>query len=206
MRPKILVWAAIATACLLATCMLPLRAPWGLTLVQAQSLADVARAEEARRKQIKQPAKVYTNKDLVSVPPPALPRPTEAADTNAGTRQPASKDEKPEADSAATDTTSDTPKSKPRDQVYWSGRMKDLLTQLDRDRILADALESRINGLTADFSARDDPAQRTVIALDRQKALDELDRLKKSLLSDEKAIADFEEEARRASVPPGWLR
>jgi len=34
----------------------------------------------------------------------------------------------------------------------------------------------------------------------------ELDRLKKQLLADKKAIADLEEEARRAGVPPGWLR
>jgi hypothetical protein len=197
MRPKIAAWASMTTACLLITGMAPLR---------AQSLADVAREEEARRKQIKQPAKVYTNKDLVSVPPPIAPAPTNAADASAGKSQAAAKVEKAEADSAATDAASDAATGKPRDQAYWAGRMKALLTQVDSDRILVEALQSRINGLTADFSARDDPAQRRVIALDRQKALDELDRLKSRLVSDQKAVADFEEEARRASVPPGWLR
>jgi hypothetical protein len=84
--------------------------------------------------------------------------------------------------------------------------MKTLLARLDHNHVLADALQSRINALTADFSARDDPAQRALIGVARQKALDELDRLKKSIRSDQKAIADFQEEARRASVPPGWLR
>jgi hypothetical protein len=34
------------------------------SLTRAQSLGDVARTEEARRKLVKQPAKVYTNDDL----------------------------------------------------------------------------------------------------------------------------------------------
>ena len=64
MRPTVLVREALAVTCVLAAGILPLR---------AQSLADVAREEAARRQAIKRPAKVYTNKDLVSVPPPSAP-------------------------------------------------------------------------------------------------------------------------------------
>jgi hypothetical protein len=53
---------------------------------------------------------------------------------------------------------------------------------------------------------RDDPAQRAVIADNRQKSLAELDRVKSEIEKNKKAIADIEEEARRAGVPPGWLR
>src|ERR1700686_1227727 len=53
------VWPVAIAVSMLASGVVPLR---------AQSLADVARQEEARRKEIRQPAKVYTNKDLVSVP------------------------------------------------------------------------------------------------------------------------------------------
>jgi hypothetical protein len=200
MCPKVLAWSSIVVATVLIG---------GLAPVHAQSLADVARAEEARRKQIKQHAKVYTNKDLVSVPaPPAStpqPAPTDAAITRAGD-EPATKDEKAGPDGASARTSDNSSKTAAKDQAYWSGRMKDLLARLDQDHVLADALQSRINALTSDFSARDDPAQRRVIGLDRQKALDELDRLNKSLVNDQKAIADLQEEARRASVPPGWLR
>jgi hypothetical protein len=72
--------------------------------------------------------------------------------------------------------------------------------------MFAEALQSRVNGLTADFTARDDPAQRAVVANDRQKALAELDRVKNDIVQQTKAIADIQEEARRAGVPPGWLR
>ena len=59
---------------------------------------------------------------------------------------------------------------------------------------------------TADFAARDDPAQRAVINTNRQKAIAELDRLKLAVLNGKKALADLQEEARRAGVPAGWLR
>jgi hypothetical protein len=205
MRSRICVRAAIAIECLLLAAISWRGAPWALTIARAQSLAEVARQEEARRKEIKRPARVYTNKDLASVPPPAAPAPTppDAANASATKPQPATKDEKARTDGASAETTAP---GIPKDQAYWWGRMQGLMLQLDRDRTLADALQSHINALTADFSARDDPAQRSVLGLERQKALDELDRLKKSILSDQKSIADFQEEARRASVPPGWLR
>ena len=70
----------------------------------------------------------------------------------------------------------------------------------------AEALQSRINGLSADFTARDDPAQRAVVGADWQKSLDELERVKKEIQQHTKALADIQEEGRRAGVPAGWLR
>ena len=77
---------------------------------------------------------------------------------------------------------------------------------LDRDRLYAEALQTRVNSLTSDFSSRDDPAQRALIAEDREKAIGELSRLRKQIEEDKDAIGAAEEEARHASVPPGWLR
>jgi len=205
MRPTIYTLSAIVTSWLLFTGVVPLR---------AQSLADVARAEEARRKDVKQSPKVITNKDLAPVAPPSTPAtadgvaPADGADKSASKDKAATKDQKAGGDGPAKDkdTAGEAPKEKVKDQAYWSKRMKDLQTQLDRDETFAEALQTRINALTADFSARDDPAQRAVIGANRQKALAELERLKKAILADKTAIADLQEEARRASVPPGWLR
>jgi hypothetical protein len=77
---------------------------------------------------------------------------------------------------------------------------------LERNRTLADALQSRINALSTDFVNRDDPIQRATIVADRDRALAELERLRKQLIVDEEAIAELQREARRANVPPGWLR
>ena len=84
--------------------------------------------------------------------------------------------------------------------------MKALNDALERDRLYAEALQTRVNSLTSDFASRDDPAQRALISEDREKAISELGRLRKQIEEDKDAIGAAEEEARRASVPPGWLR
>ena len=167
--------------------------------VHAQSLGDVSRQEEERRKDVKAPAKVYTNKDL-SAPPPVFSEPGDAAKPAAG----ATPATPPPSGAAAPDDKSKDGGAK--DQKYWAKRKKDIDEKLDHDRVLADALQSRINGLTTDFSARSDPAQRAVIEKDRQRAVSELDGLQKSIKDDQKAVSDLAEEARKAGVPPGWLR
>jgi len=162
-----------------------------------QTLADVAKKEEERRKNVKATGKTYTNKDLGSLPPgtPAPPpAPTPAA---AAADASAAKDK---------ETEKSGEKEPVKDQAYWSGRMKELQTQLQRDQTYVDAMQTRVNSLATDFVNRDDPAQRGALASERQKVLGELDRLKKQIEAEKKAIADLEEEARRANVPPGWLR
>jgi hypothetical protein len=172
-----------------------------------QSLADVARKEEERRKTQAPATKVYTNKDLAEVPPSTTPAPavggSGSTSSSAGSGTPSST-----GSTAKKDDQKDAKdeKSAGRDQAYWSGRMKSARETLDRDSTFADALQSRISALTTDFVNRDDPAQRSTIERDRQKAVAELDRLKKQVLADRKAVTDIEEEARRAGVPPGWLR
>ena len=50
------------------------------------------------------------------------------------------------------------------------------------------------------------PAQRTVIKEERQAALDELGETRAQVDNLTQERADIRTEARRASVPPGWLR
>jgi len=188
MRVPALFASVVVFACVVA----PVR-PAG-----AQSLGDVGKKEEARREQVKQPSKTYTNKDLGAPPRVVETTPTDAKPANAAGATPA-----PAADDKAKDAKDSGPA---KDQKYWSTRKKELDAKLERDKVLADAMQSRINGLSADFAARSDPAQRAVIERDRQRAVAELDNLNKALKDDQKAIADFDEEARKASVPPGWLR
>src|SRR5919204_6635307 len=148
----------------------------------AQSLGDLAKKEEARRKEVKQPAKVYTNKDLGGAAEATPPTPP-AGESGESAKPQAAADTTKEAPKAAAEADKD--KNAPqKDQAYWSGRKKELQTKLDRDQTFADALQSRINGLTTDFAARDDPAQRSRIERDRQKSIAELARLKQDILND----------------------
>jgi len=170
--------------------------------LRAQTLAEVAKKEEERRKTVTTPAKVYTNKDLTPVPAGSTPAPSAAAGA------PSLAD----AAKAATDgdkTPKDTVKSSGpanKDQAYWSGRRKTLQDKLDRDQTFTVALQTRINSLAADVVNRDDPAQRAVLERERQKAVADLARLQQDIVTDKKALADLDEEARHAGVPPGWLR
>jgi len=182
----------------------------GAAPLWAQSLGDVAKKEEERRKQTPSSGKVYTNKDLGGAPPltgtvssaPVTPPPDANKPADA-TDKDAKGDAKSPADGKA---AADKDAGVKKDQAYWGNRMKTAREALDRDSTLADAMQTRINTLTTDFVNRDDPAQRAVIGRDRQRALAELDRLKKQIVDDKKAIADLEEDARRAGIPPGWLR
>src|SRR5258708_3682617 len=90
----------------------------------AQSLADVAKKEEERRKDIKQPAKVITNTDLRPgqqvYSQPAAGDATAAGDAKNGDKA-AAGDDKSKAGGDA------------KDQKYWAARKKTLNDALERD-------------------------------------------------------------------------
>jgi len=173
-------------------------------VVMAQSLAYVARAEEARRKTVKQHAKVYTNEDLkgsgdtTSAPAPPAAQPATAA-AAAKPADPA------KADAAKTDQTAKTDEP-PKDEKYWKNRITVPRETLAHDKVLLDALQSRVNALDTDFANTSDPAQRAVVEDNRKTARAEMDRISKDIEKQTKAINDVQEEARKASAPPGWLR
>lgn len=166
----------------------------------AQSLGDLARREAERRKAVKVPAKVYTNENILPALPVTPPPDEAAAPGAAAASTPAVQAERPP-------TPAERPPDDPRKtESYWRERITAARQQRDRNIVYMEALQSRINGLWADFTARDDPAQRAVIAAERQRALDELERLKQEQANLEKQILDIEDDARRSGVPPGWIR
>jgi hypothetical protein len=177
----------------------------------AQSLGDVARKEEARRKAVQGSGKIYTNENLHPEPPPATPAATDAtqpAPAASTTSTPKTADDaKKTADDGKKPASDTDKKDEPKkDEAYWKQRLTTEREALDRAQSFADALQSRINALATEFTNRDDPAQRGRIATDRQKALAELDRVKQEIQQHTKAIADVQEEGRRAGLPAGWLR
>ena len=163
--------------------------------VSAQSLADVAKAEEARRKTIKAGTRVYTNDDLGRTPAtsPAPSQPAPAA-TTAKPGEPAAKpgEEKP------VDPT--------KTQAYWKEKATTLQQSLSRNKLLLDALQSQVNGLNAEFMNTDDPGQRGLLQARLQRATGELQRVQQDIDKQTKAANDLQEEARRSGAPAGWVR
>jgi nucleotide-binding universal stress UspA family protein len=165
--------------------------PAGLALAQQPSLAELAQKEQERKKALKAaPAKVYTDKDLPkSSAPPAVASAVPPSTPVAAEEKPAEQPKPPESEEAT-----------------WRSRMAQAREALRRAEAFAEALQSRINALTADVVNRDDPYQRAKLADDRLKALAELQRVQGEIEQSKKEIADIEEEARKAGVPPGWVR
>jgi len=178
--PRTALLVAALAAALLAPCVVHAQTP---------TLGELALKEQARRKALKPAGKVLTNDDL---PRGVAPRPSTPV--------------APAAQAAADDTAMDKPEEPPKDEAWWKQRIVQVREELRRNEMFADALQTRINSLTGDFTMRDDPYQRAQIAEQRSKAILELDRVKADVELNRKKIADIEDEARRAGVPPGWLR
>ena len=170
----------------------------------AQSLADVARQEKLRRAALAEkaktdsvPPKVYTNADLrgggrLTISDRETPAP--ATDEAAGTEA-----------TPETEGTPETEVAEPTEE-QWRGRIDAAEQARVRALLMAEALQNRADGLLTEFNSRDDPAQRTVIDGNRQAALVELQNTRAEIDNLTQQIADIREEARRANVPPGWLR
>lgn len=177
-----------------AACLLLLALPV-VAVAQKPPLGEVAKKEEERRKAIQTSQKVLTNKDLPPVPPRPAPAPV------------------PEAAGSPEQKSAEAAKAQPgaaaeeqKDEAWWRERITRAREGLRRSESFLEALQTRVNVLSADFVSRDDPVQRARIGEDRQKALAEMERVSAEILMFKKQIEDIEEEARKAGVPPGWLR
>lgn len=164
-------------------------------------LGDVAKKEAERRKTIKSSGKTYTNETLGSEPQPS------SAPASSGTQAPADTPAAPSASAAPPPPrVSADPAERKKEEASWRERAKGERDALERAKTFAEALQSRLNALNTDFVNRDDPAQRNVVAAERDKALAEMNRLKKEIEQHTKALAGIQDEARRAGVPAGWVR
>lgn len=189
----------LAVSCLaIVLCAVPV-------LSSAQTLADVARASAARRKEQPKAGKVYTNGNLKSdITPSAPSAPVTPAD-GATAAAPAASGTAAGATPPSGSVT-DAPDTRAKEEATWRARMADARAAVDRSMAFASALQSQINALTTDFINRDDPAQRGQIEQQRLKAVAELERTQREIEANRKAVAGIEEEARKAGVPAGWLR
>ena len=168
----------------------------------AQSLGEVARQEEARRKAIRSTGKVYTNESLGTEGAPAAPAtpPASAPSTPSTSNAP------PSAAAGAAPAPGASTSSDPKTEADWRKRIGDERDALARAEVFADALQTKLNALATDFVNTDDPIKRNGVAADRDRSLAELDRVKQEILQHQKAIIDVQDAARRAGVPAGWVR
>jgi hypothetical protein len=161
-------------------------------------------AEAAQREALRRQLMPKTTRQLSNLNLPASAIVTEeslaAAATDASTA--AAKT----GDQAAAGAATGGSASESHNEQWWRDRVASARKDLDEHQRLAGALQSQIAALTTDFVNRDDPAQRARIQNDRQKAMDSLATMQKQIEADQKAITSVQDDARRANVPPGWVR
>src|SRR5262249_44860046 len=137
------------------------------------SIADAAQREALRRQLLPKATHSLTNPDvpayrLTEPETPLAETPKSDKDTKADATKPGDKAEK--ADKGDT-----------HDEAWWRTRLSTARDAVDHDQMALNALQSQINGLTADFINRDDPGQKAQIEQQRNRALAEQDRMKKQM-------------------------
>ena len=170
----------------------------------AQSLIEVARQEKTRREAIapEDRSRVYTNDDLRDsggLTIGALPAVGAAPSADAGSGRAGHGVGGGEA--AAGPEAGES-----LDENAWRTRLTAARQARARAGLMASAVQNRADGLWAQFTAMDDPARRREVRRQRNEALAELKRTQAETERLEQEIRDVREEARRAGVPPGWLR
>jgi hypothetical protein len=167
---------------------------------QTPPLGEVARKEQERRKETPAAGKVYTNKDL----------PQSAAAPKADGAKPAEPSSaiptEPGSEPRPAAATPADPSTGAADEAQWKNRINAAREELRRSEMFAEALQTRGRSLSRDSMTRDDPAQRARLRQEHVDVNEEIARVKQEIERGRKQIADIEEEARKAGVPPGWLR
>ncbi len=161
----------------------------GVVSAGAQSLADVARTEEARRQKMAAPKKVYTDADVAKYAP------APGAQAAATTVTALDANGKPVGEQAAA-------QGLPADEAGWRARLQNARDGMDRNRLLLSALEQQARSAArkAGTPDGDEPAD------DGSNRAAEIKRLKAEMDTFRATLANAEEDARKAGVPPGWVR
>ncbi len=166
--------------------------------VHAQSLADVARRESARRGP-KGAGRVYTNADLQPTdpaPPPAAPV-APAASAAAGTTADIAADKSQDMPAATGPAEPPVKAREKRDEQYWRARAKDLHDRVAKANADVTATRSRLDALDAAPPSPSVIQERAVTAAaltrlqnDAQAMVDELGRFN-ALAAANKISADW---------------
>ncbi|MBI2820886.1 MAG: hypothetical protein HYX74_01555 [Acidobacteria bacterium] len=163
----------------------------------AQSLAELARKERARREMAGPPSRVIRNKDLKTIvgakmtrvhpSPPATEKET-AADVPARTAE----------DAGASET--------PHNEKYWRDAFTEARLQLKlvQDRELV--LQLKGNELRNRFFIESDGSTRSLIEQQINQTLQEIESNKEEIARAEEALRRLEAAAKKENVPAAWMR
>ncbi|MBI4456590.1 MAG: hypothetical protein HY644_11915 [Acidobacteria bacterium] len=163
----------------------------------SQSLGELARKERERREKAGKASRVIRNEDIknigngkvtVTSPPPATEEP------------------------AAGEVPSMPPAAMPvaapplQDENYWRSAFKEARLDLKLAQNRGLVLELKVNELRNRFFTESDGSTRTLIEQELNKTLADLQTNQAEITKAEESLKKLEEAARKANVPPAWMR
>lgn len=185
---------------------------------ESKSLADLAREQRLKKdKDVKQPAKVYSNEDMPSHPPDEPSTPSSANTSGAGTKKA----------SGDADSDSNASASAPHDEKYFHNKMSDLRKYLETDKARLATLQKELDDHYADAAAggfavsghegvatnkvntswtTDPIGYHNHWVAEGHTLHAGIDSQEKKVAADEKAISDFVDQCRHEDCQPGWIR
>ena len=159
----------------------------GLLLGQSP-LVELAKKEKQRRKKEKA-VKVITNEDLTKAPAPSV--------VISGIRY---------SPSTAEGVKPEGKLSQKKDKKWWASRKKKLEEKISSLKRKIEELQKKVNALTTGFLIEQRPIAHQRLKDELEKTKGALEKAKKDLEKTRKELEKLYEEARKAGIPPGWLR
>lgn len=156
----------------------------------SQSLGEAARREKERRAQVKKPAKVVTEADLKPGEP---------------TEEPA--ESLPPVDTTSPDAVASRGGSP--QEATWRQKARQAHEAVSQAEQRVKDAEARLEALRLDMDPTKgalDASRLQRLEAERQAAQQDVEQARAQLQQAKQALETLEEEARRNSIPPGWLR
>jgi hypothetical protein len=162
----------------------------------AQSLGELARREEERRRQTT-PGKQYTNADLPHTESESAPAVTQLDPASAAAAAP---DPSPAKAPGADEDASPARGREKRDEQYWRGRARELRGHVQRTQTEIGSLEARLTELDTQAATSPDALR------ERDVTATHLRKLRQNLQSFGREVERFEQRARTDRVPADWIK
>lgn len=172
-------------------------APPALDAKRDKSLGAVAKRTPAARKKAP-PAKVLTNEDLDK----ARQGGAAVSVLSADGVEPAPVSE------GRFNSEDDTTDAVPQDEATWRQRADAARARIAEAESIVRSAEQRLAELRSDVAGEDvmNPFRQQAREADIKVETERLDAARAEVAAARQAMSDLEDEARRASIPPGWLR
>ena len=157
-------------------------------LIGQSPLVELSKKEKQRRKKEKA-VKVITNEDLAKAPAPSV------IVSGIGYSPSSAEGGKEEGQA-----------SRKKDKKWWASRKKKLEEKIASLKKRIEELQKKVNALTTGFLIEQRPMAHKRLKEELEKTKGELEKAKKELEKARKELDKLYEQARKAGIPPGWLR